>query len=241
MRKTDLALLLMFFLGLPVWAGVVTVDALNPDTIGGNPVDNWPAVGEGGVQTIDAYAVAWSQAIAITGSVSVNFQTASFDAGGTFNAYLTSGIGTGITAAGSEYYSTTFTLPAPDPVTGATVGPEWISLFNGVYLGPGLYYLTIGALNANTSAAWSNTPEPAVTVAPGFTLGDGFYTQFWASGADYVDTAYLPGSNFSPLWTFAEGGQDPNLMFDVSTPEPGTIWLLGGALSLALLRRKRSA
>jgi hypothetical protein len=121
------------------------------------------------------------------------------------------------------------------------VGPEWISLFDGVYLGPGFYYLTIGALNANTSAAWTATPEPAVTAAPGFLLGDGSYVQFWASGSGYVDTAYLPGSNFSPMWTFAEGGQDPNLMFDVSTPEPGTIWLLGGALSLALLRRKRSA
>ena len=30
-------------------------------------------------------------------------------------------------------------------------------------------------------------------------------------------------------------------MFAVSTPEPATIWLLGGALSLALLRRKRTA
>ena len=244
MRKICLAFLWISLLGLPVWGGVVTVDALSPYTIGGNAVDNWPAVGDGSVPTLDAYAVAWFQSFAITGSVSVNVQTSSFDAGGVFNAYLTSGIGYGVTAAGNEYYSTTFTLP--DPSTGGTVDPEWIRLFDGVYLGPGYYYLTIGAMNANTSAAWSTTPEPAVNVAPGFSLGDGSAVQFWASGAypyssTYVDTTYLPASIFSPQLTFAEGGTDPNLMFDVSTPEPGTIWLLGGALSLALLRRKRSA
>jgi hypothetical protein len=126
----------------------------------------------------------------------------------------------------------------PDPsIALATFGPEWIDLFNGITLDAGSYYLVIGA-GANSSGAWSNTSDPTVTETPGFLVGDTSGYQFFATAGDVA--SYLPNSNFFPMFTFAEGGQDPNLMFDVSTPEPGTIWLLGGAISLALLRRKRS-
>jgi hypothetical protein len=224
MRKVYLAWLSMFLLGLPAWAGtVVGVDTLNPGSIGGNVVDS-----------SNALAVAWYQNVGITGSVRVNFQTNLPDTSGTFYAYLTGVIGTG-TSPADEIANTTFTSPS------VLDGPVWIDLFDQINLGAGLYYLTIGSLDS-TSGAWSNTDDPTVTQAPGFSLGDGSAVQFWASGSPYVDTTYLPASSFSPGTTVAEGlgGQDPNLMFDVSVPEPATIWLLGGALSLTLLRRKRS-
>ena len=221
MRKVYLALLSMFLLGLPDWAGtVVGVDTSDPNSIGGYTVDG-----------SDALAVAWTQTVGITGSVGINFQTGLFDTSGTFSAYLTSAIGTG-TSVGEEIASTTFTSP------NVLDGPVWIDLFNQINLGAGFYYLTIGSLDS-TSGGWSNTSDPTVTEAPGFFLGDLVTgSQFYASGGNVA--AYLPASNFSPISTIAEGG-GPDLMFEVSVPEPGTIWLLGGALSLALLRRKRSA
>jgi hypothetical protein len=221
MRKLYLALLSMFLLGLPAWAGtVVGVDTLNAGSISGNTVDS-----------SDALAVAWIQTVGITGSVKVNFQTGTYDTTGTFYAYLTSVIGAGTSAVGDEVANTTFTSP------NVLDGPVWIDLFDQISLGAGLYYLTIGSLDA-TSGAWSNTYDPTVTEAPGFLRGDGSTgSQFWASADPAV---YLPASNFFPFLTVAEGG-DSDLMFDVSVPEPATIWLLGGALSLALLRRKRSA
>ena len=220
MRKVHLALLSMFLLGLPAWAGtVVGVDTLNPDSIGGYVVDS-----------SNALAVAWRQLVGITGSVSVNFQTNLPDTSGTFYAYLTTASGPG-TSPADEIANTTFTSPS------VLDGPVWIDLFDQINLGPGFYYLTIGSLDA-TSGAWSNTYDPTVTeTPPDFLRGDGITgSQFWAP----VDvTPYPPGWSFSPMLTVAEYG-DADLMFDVSVPEPGTIWLLGGALSLALLRRKRS-
>jgi hypothetical protein len=199
---------------------VVGVDTLDPNSIGGYTVDG-----------SDALAVAWTQTVGITGSVSVNFQTGLSDTSGTFYAYLTSVIGTG-TSVGDEIANTTFT--SPDPLA----GPVWIDLFDQINLGPGFYYLTIGSLDS-TSGGWSNTYDPTVTEAPGFFRGDLVTgSQFYASGGDVA--SYLPASSFSPITTVADGG-DADLMFDVSTPEPSTIWLLGGALSLVLLRRKRPA
>jgi hypothetical protein len=220
MRKSYLALLLMFLLGLPVWAGtVIGVDTLDPNSIGGYTVDS-----------VDALAIAWTQTVGITGSVRVNFQGGSIDPSGTFYAYLTGAIGSGASVA-NEIASTTFSSP------GLLDGPVWIDLFDQIDLGPGFYYLTIGSLDA-TSGGWSDTMFPVVTEAPGFFRGDGIGSQFWASYGDLA--SYLPASNFSYISTVVDGG-GPDLMFDVFTPEPATIWLMGGALWLALLRRKRSA
>jgi hypothetical protein len=223
MRKCYSAAL-MFLLGLPVWAGstsVISVDTTDSSSIGGYSVDS-----------TDVLAVAWTQTVGITGDVSVNFQTGFFDTSGTLYAYLTDSIGSGTTQLGNEIANTTFA--SPDPLD----GPVWINVFGGIQLNPGFYYLTIGSLDS-TSGGWSATSDPTVTVTPGFFLGDLVTgSQFWASGSDVA--AYLPASNFSPQPTVADGG-GPDLMFDVSVPEPSTIWLLGGALWFALLRRKRSA
>lgn len=221
MRKFYLVLLLMFLPGLPVWGGVVVgVDTLDSSTIDGYIVDG-----------SDALAVAWTQTVGITGSVRVNFQTGLFDTSGTFYAYLTNSIGSGTTSVNEIVGPATFTSP------NVLDGPVWIDLFDDVDLTGGFYYLTIGSLDS-TSGAWSTTSDPTVTLAPGFLRGDTSGSQFYASVGDVA--SYLPASNFSPISTVADGG-GPDMMFDVSTPEPGTIWLLGGALSLALLRRKRSA
>jgi hypothetical protein len=222
----------MFLPGLPVWAGtVVGVDTLDPNSIGGYVV-----AGGNTLSGPQALAIAWTQFAGATVSVGINFQTGLFDTGGTFYAYLTDTIGSQATSSNEVAAPTSFTLPDPS-VAGETFGPAWIDLFDQIDLDAGFYYLTIGA-GPDSSGAWSNTSDPTVTEAAGFFRGDLLTgSQFSAFGSDV--SSYLPASNFSPISTVADGG-GPDLMFDVSIPEPGTIWLLGGALSLALLRRKRS-
>jgi len=233
MRKVYLAFLWIFLLGLPVWAGtVVGVGTLDQNSIGGYVVagSNIPT----GPQ---ALAVAWTQSFGSTVSVSINFQTSLSDTGGTFYAYLTDATGSQASSSNEVATPTTFTLPDAT-IAGETFGPGWIDLFDQIYLDAGFYYLTIGA-GPDSSGAWSNTYDPTVTEAPGFFRGDLVTgSQFYAFGSDVA--SYLPASNFSPITTVVDGG-DADLMFDVSTPEPATIWLMGGALSLVLLRRKRSA
>ena len=179
MRKVYLIGLLLFFMGLPVWGGVV----VGVDTLDLNSLSGYVVAGSNNLGGSQALAVAWTQTIGITASVGVNFQVGPSDAGGTFHAYLTDAIGgpgSQITSANEVATPITFTLPAPS--IGGTFGPAWIDLFDRISFDVGVYYLIVGA-GADSSGGWSSTMYPAVTETPGFTRGDLLGgSQFYAFG-----------------------------------------------------------
>ena len=223
MRKLHVALLILFLLALPAWAGTV---AISVDTPGG--------IGTAGlVDSTDALAVAWYQPTTLSSvDIFINFQNTTLGANNTYSAYLTDSIGTGTSQAGNEI--------AFNPAFSGPDEAGWVEVFSNLTLGPSLaYYLIIGTSDLDSYGGWSYPDGPAVvTTNFGITRGDGSGVQYWVSGSD-IDPFYLPASNFSPL--DAAGAADSgDLLFQVTVPEPSTLWLLAAG-GLCLLWRRRRA
>lgn len=220
MRKTCSALFIMLLLGLPALAGTVGIFVDDPTATTGLSVD-----------PTNALAVAWYQPVGIYANISVNFQPNSFGTG-LYSAFLTPWIGPQTNML-DEVASTTFAAPAQQ---------GWVNLFRGVPLTPGQYFLTIGQLDPNTYGGWTASTSATVTTGMGFTQGtllDPSQVQFFATGSypdeNYVDPTYLPASGFG-----IDNLDYGQLLYEVSVPEPSTFVLIGGALVLLGLRRRRA-
>lgn len=139
-------------------------------------------------------------------------------------AYLMPFIGPGTTAA-DEIASNSFSYSY-------TADYLPIEVFSDLTLGPGSYYLVIGAVSGGY-LNWANAgPDPAIVEAPGVTSA--MYRAF-----NFGGIAYAPAESF--------GEQDWNqLLFTVTggpagagVPEPATFGLFGGAVLLLGFARKR--
>ncbi len=160
----------------------------------------------------------WTQTGSYTG-VSIGATLYSGIAGDTGTAFLSTSVGTGATAL----YSAAFNFPSSSSGV--------VSLFSGLTLGPGTYYLVIESTYSgescresleSCSTAWIATDEvPTITEDSGVT-GNGFGI-----------AAPTPGSN--PL-VASYTSPDEDLFFTVTSaiPEPGTLPLLGSGLLLAV-------
>jgi hypothetical protein len=222
MRKLHVVLLILFLLGLPAWAGVVGISVEAPNGLGTALL----------VDSNDALAVAWYQPVVLNSvSISINFQD--LGGAGTYSAYLTDGIGPG----SSDLFNGIATNAS---FTAPTDEPGMVEVFGGLSLGPGQYYLVIGTTDTAAQGGWS-TPWPdagVVTTNFGITRGDVSGVEFWASGTD-IDP-YLPASNFSPL-DADSSAQYGDLLFEVSVPEPSTLWLTAACVLWFLWLRRRGA
>lgn len=153
----------------------------------------------------------WSSTNSYTG-VSVSFVTNDLfsppQLGVSGTAYLMSQIGSGTTVS-DQIAKTSFTTN--------TAGISTISLFSGLTLGPGQYFLVLaGASSDRPWLTWeaSNPQSGAVlTQGPGVTwTGDYFAT----SGVGSLDTSYIPASTFEFDGT---GGRRPIFTLMSKPPE----------------------
>jgi hypothetical protein len=178
-------------------------------------------------------AASWSSTVAyddvaITADIQHLFTAMSF----TGTAWLMSQIGPAATVS-DEIASSSFTTTAFEST--ATV-------FTGLDLLPGTYYLVLAASPDSAGVSWltTDTPFPPPNPVPAITTGSGVSYRGDFTDLGGVDTAFIPTSTFS-------GPSNDDLIFSVSgtqaTPEPSSAsMLLLGSLGLILsrLRRMRS-
>lgn len=145
------------------------------------------------------------------------------------SAYLTTAIGPTETAA--------------DLIQGITFDPtaenEMDTLFSGLTLGPGTYYLVLsgGASDSTESVWWGTDAGNAANTANGVTFGGDGYAAIGVGLG--VNGNYPPASDFNSV-------QGLGLLFDVTgdtTPEPSSFSLIligGAAAGLWRWKRRRS-
>lgn len=200
-----------------------SVDA-NP-AIADEPIACQQCVSQGPL--VQFVAGTWSQTVALT--------DASIDAGidgtGTLVAYLTDQIGPGTTIA-DQIATSTFTVNNAPQSNEATV-------FTGLTLPAGTYYLVIAQSSANTGdiAAWAATANPVVTGSPLFDV-------FPATSGGGIENAFLPGSAFEESTVNSKATYGFMEVSGVAVPEPAEpIPLLVGSAFLGwmVLGRRRTS
>jgi len=205
------------------------------------------AVGGVSGSSVDTFtgAITWTQSstydnVAITADLSFVLGTGATQY--TLTAFLMSAIGPGTTTA-QQLASSTLT----DSNTGFTTR----TLFSGLTLGPGTYYLVLwgpndcsspgggpggtGCQTTPSEARWAATSSPSITTAPGVTGGN----ELVANG---------PSPVYPPAQTFVSSGGF--VVFSVTgdpagggsgVPEPSSLSMLGlGVLGLLGFARRRS-
>ena len=144
-------------------------------------------------------------------------------------SFLTTQVGAGTTVA-NQIASGTF---AGTSNWGANPTPNWITLFTGLTLGPGTYYLTLDT--TGYGGGWRvDTPSDLATLGSGVTPAGSLYGEC---------TLAAPCGGYAPASTQYT---DPGYLLRVdvegtSVPLPGTLALLGiGLAGLGFGRRKKA-
>jgi hypothetical protein len=146
---------------------------------------------------------------------------------GTGIAYLMNQIGPGTTAANQ--------LASPFAVTAPTASNSSITLFSGLTLGPGTYYLLITG-SSSTPVGWPGTSNPTYTEDAGVSGVAELLTSTQAT--------YAPASTFTPSSSGAFFfGVTGTPVVGTTTPEPGTLGTLGAGLAglIVVIRRRARA
>ncbi len=187
-------------------AGAQTVISVTGTSAG---TDNELAVGQS----------SWTQTATYTGvTIQATLESCSGLATGT--AYLT----LNGTAAGNQI--------AINNALSVNTGDTPTTLFTGLTLGPGTYYLTLSPTSGECDEIWQNIEgTPAVAVGAGVTAGSSGGT-----GAGHLVAAYPPASTFgnsaSFLFSVTFTGSTPA---PSTTPAPASAILLGVGLLFLLL------
>ncbi len=171
------------------------------------------------------FAVSWTQSAAYTDvTIGANVLAPGITTTSTGTAYLVDQIGPGTTIADE------LAPPAPISVNGDPGINTMTTLFTGLTLGPGTYYLVI----VPSSLGQSDSLKLQIVAPPQQTLGAGV-TQNQSQQA-------LSPSGFGPANTFANTTTNPifSVTGTVATPEPSSILLgLTGIGAVGFLRWRR--
>ena len=142
------------------------------------------------IDSSSVVATSWSQSKSYAGvSIAALVDSAIVGQTPTANAYLTTRIGPGTTTA-DEIAHTQFTVPAELPVCSPSSCGAMVTLFSGLSLGPGNYFVTMSP-NATSigEVGWFPALNPTVIVDTGVSEG----ASFTASAVD----SYPPASAFT--------------------------------------------
>jgi len=149
-----------------------------------------------GISSSTVVSRSWSQSKRYTGvSIAVLVDSLQVGLTPTANAYLTTRIGPGTTPT-DEIAHVQFMVPADLPICSLSSCGAEVTLFSGLSLGPGAYFLTIAPTPISSSAVgWFPTgPGPqTVSLGTGVSKGASFITH--GSGAV---ASYPPASAFDP-------------------------------------------
>jgi hypothetical protein len=225
-RLSSLAVILALLAGalatLPRAGNAITIVSVSDSGTSG------PGVLFLGGQFSNVVVASWTETGSFSGvtvRAAIGSVDSSFRSG---TAYLTKAIGPGTTPTNQVVPQVSFTAPLvssqfdPFPLT---------TLFTGLSLGPGTYYLVLAAPFRDQSFSdlgWRFEPSGFVTVAPGVSLGNYSAANTFLSAVD----SFAPASTFLIL----SGGQ---AFFEVSNiPEPKslTLMLIGFALIICKSR-----
>jgi hypothetical protein len=153
----------------------------------------------------------------------------------TASAYLTTTIGPQATAA-DQIAQAEFTVPMHLPVCDQFSCGAVVTLFSGLTLGPGDYFLTLGPPTGNGTVGWFPAINPTVIEDAGVTLGPCFEAS--------TSAPYAPASGLMPAG--GECGPSDVMSFAVTgtpatpLPEPATLAMIGfGAVFLLISRRAK--
>ncbi len=158
----------------------------------------------GGWAHINVYApmAAWTQTATYSG-LNIAAMLNGGDATTTGTFYLMDQVGRGTTTA-HELARASFSI------TGSSFRPELVTIFDGLTLGPGTYYLVAGG---SGPGGWETTTGPqAVFTAPDVSLAVNHFS------AQIYDP-YPPANAF---YNAAYNRPDYNLEFVISVPEPAS-------------------
>ena len=208
-------------------ATLINVSGPNDGTLASNVLSNAPAVG---FMLPSAY-----------NNVSLTVSLVSFGGSGTWNleAFLTTQLGPGTTAASHEVASISQAVNAAGGPFGAPLNVVPLTVFSGLSLPAGTYYLMVGGTFNTQNLWWVSSPNGnVVTSTQG---GAAIVAPNLFAGAQ---AAYLPASLIADGSTGVNGS---NLWFTVtgdpvtapSVPEPATYVTLCSALAAFGLYHRR--
>lgn len=183
-----------------------TVVAVTGPTAGGYTLSSGQTLGISWIQT-SSYI-----------NVSVAAEVGAFSGAGIGNAYLTTQVGSGTTIS-SQIATASFSFP------GSTFPA--LTLFTGLSLAPGTYFLTISA-PASTVGVWAGTGTPTVSTDSGVTR----FSSYFSSSPNI----YAPASTFS-------SDANSNLKYIITgtaVPEPSSFALAAAGILLAIRNRRSS-
>jgi hypothetical protein len=194
------------------------------------------------IDSSSVVSTSWSQSNAYTGvSIAALVDSAIVGQTPTADAYLTTAIGPGTTTT-DEIARAQFTVPAQLPVCSTSSCGAMVTLFSGLSLGPGNYFVTLGPDPLSSGiVGWFPALNPTVLVDTGVSEGTSFIAAAVAS--------YPPASAFM-VYMMGVSPPVPPILFDVAMnfavtgtaatriPEPPTTTLIAfGALFLLLGKR----
>jgi hypothetical protein len=165
----------------------------------------------------------WTQTGAYTGvTISANLIGG---AGKTATAYLMNQIGPGTTALNE--------VTAPFLISDSIAASTSITLFSGLTLSAGTYYLLIDGTNAPNPLGWPGTISPTYTE-------DGGVSGVQELGVSGTEASFSPASTFSTTSTAVFFTVTGTPGATSTAPEPGTLAMLGvGCAGLIVVARRR--
>jgi hypothetical protein len=187
------------------------------------------------IDSSSVVSTSWSQSKAYTGvSITALVDSAILGQTPMADAYLTTAIGPGTTTM-DEIARAQFTVPATLPICSMSSCGAMVTLFSGLSLGPGNYFVTMGPDPlSNGLVGWFPALNPTVLLDTGVSEGTSFIASAMASyppaSAFTVYTMGLPPIIFNVAMNFAVTGT-------TAIPEPSTSALIAFAVLLLILSK----